>query len=103
MVPLAAIVRTLMQPQFPLAARSPFARASRFSSRGFTMLELLVVLGILALLAPLAITNVTGIFGGAQEDTAKIFVNQTLKNSLFQYRLHMSDYPSTAEGLKSLI
>jgi general secretion pathway protein G len=97
------IVRTRMQPQSPSRAMKPLARASRFSVRGFTMLELLVVLGILALLASLAISNVTGIFGGAQKDTAKIFVNQTLKTSLVSYRIYMSDYPSTAEGLQALL
>jgi type II secretory pathway pseudopilin PulG len=34
------------------------------------MMELLVVLAILGLLAGLAISNVTGIFGGAQASTA---------------------------------
>jgi general secretion pathway protein G len=97
------ILRPRMQPQSPSRSQAVFARATRFNSRGFTMLELLVVLGILALLATLAISNVTGIFGGAQEDTARLFVNQTLKNSLVQYKIHMSDYPSTAEGLKALI
>jgi general secretion pathway protein G len=67
------------------------------------MLELLVVLGILALLASLAIVNVTGIFGGAQASTAQVFVKETMKTSLFTYRLHMGDYPSTAEGLHALI
>lgn len=67
------------------------------------MLELLVVLGILALLATLAITNVTGIFGDAQSRTADLFVKQSAKTSLFTYRLHMGDYPSTAEGLQALV
>ena len=67
------------------------------------MMELLVVLAILALLAGLAISNVTGIFGGAQTQTAEIFVKQTLQTPLFTYRMHMHDYPSTAEGLQALI
>ncbi|MEO7414565.1 MAG: type II secretion system major pseudopilin GspG [Opitutaceae bacterium] len=92
-----------MLPQTPSPAIPLVARASRLNSRGFTMLELLVVLGILALLATLAITNVTGIFGGAQKDTAEIFVKQTLKTTLVSYRLNMSDYPSTAEGLQALV
>lgn len=67
------------------------------------MMELLVVLGILALLATLAITNVTGIFGGAQTSTASLFVKESMKTSLFSYRLHMGDYPSSAEGLQALV
>lgn len=103
MVRIHRIVRTRMQPQSFRRAMKPLARSPRFNSRGFTMLELLVVLGILALLATLAISNVTGIFGGAQKDTAKIFVNQTLKTSLISYRIHTSDFPSTAEGLQVLV
>lgn len=67
------------------------------------MMELLVVLAILGLLAGLAITNVQGIFGGAQVNTAQLFVKQTMKTSLFTYRMSMSDYPSTAEGLQALV
>lgn len=66
------------------------------------MMELLVVLAILGLLAGLAISNVTGIFGGAQEQTAKLFVKESMKTSLFAYRMSMSDYPSTADGLQAL-
>jgi general secretion pathway protein G len=67
------------------------------------MMELLVVIGILALLATLAISNVTGIFGGAQTSTAQLFVNESMTNSLFTYRLHVGDYPSTSEGLGALM
>lgn len=67
------------------------------------MMELLVVLAILGLLAGLAINNVQGIFGGAQANTAQLFVKQTMKTSLFTYRMSMSDYPSTAEGLAALV
>lgn len=75
----------------------------RAASRGFTMMELLVVLAILGLLAGLAISNVTGIFGGAQASTAQLFVKESMKTSLFTYRMTMGDYPSTADGLQALI
>jgi general secretion pathway protein G len=67
------------------------------------MMELLVVLAILGLLAGLAITNVQGIFGGAQQNTAQLFVKETMKTSLFTYRMTMGDYPSTADGLQALL
>jgi len=97
------IVPTRMQPNSPTRALKTFGRASRINSRGFTMMELLVVLAILALLATLTITSVGSSLGNAQTATAKLFVNTTLKNPLFQYRVSMSDYPSTADGLKVLI
>ena len=78
-------------------------RFARSLVRAFTMMELLVVLAILGLLAGLAISNVTGIFGDAQKSTAQIFVKESLKTSLFTYRMRMGSYPSTAEGLQALI
>jgi general secretion pathway protein G len=79
------------------------SRAARSAVRGFTMMELLVVLAILGLLAGLAITQLGGIFGGAQASTAQIFVKDTMKTPLFTYRMTMGDYPSTADGLQSLV
>lgn len=67
------------------------------------MMELLVVIGILALLATLAITNVAGIFGGAQTDTTRLFVKESMSSPLMSYRLSMGDYPTTAEGLQALM
>ena len=72
-------------------------------AHGFTLLEILVVLAIIGLLAGLAITNVDKIFGGAQADTTRLFVNQTMKTNLTTYRIHMGSYPSTSEGLQALI
>lgn len=61
------------------------------------------MLAIIGLLAGLAITNVDKIFGGAQAETTRLFVNQTLKTSLTSYRIHMGNYPTTAEGLQALV
>ena len=74
-----------------------------WSKKAFTMMELLVVLAILALLAGLAISNVGGIFGGAQVTTAQLFVKESMKSPLFTYRMHMGDYPTTSDGLQALI
>lgn len=90
-----------MSPIIPSSARS---RRTVFSGRAaFTLLEILVVLAIIGLLAGLAITNVDKIFGGAQGTTAQLFVRESMKTSLTAYRIHMGDYPSTAEGLQALI
>lgn len=66
------------------------------------MMELLVVIGILALLATLAISNVGSFFGEAQTSTTSLFVKESMSSPLMGYRLHMGDYPSTAEGLAAL-
>jgi general secretion pathway protein G len=96
------IVLPVMHP--PLSPFTRFARNRRLTlRRGFTLLEILVVLAIIGLLAGLAITNVDKIFGGAQLSTVKIFVKESMKTSLTSYRIHMGDYPSTSDGLQALI
>ena len=70
--------------------------------RGFTLVEILVVLAIIALLMGLTISHFGNLFGGAQTDVAKLMVNQSLKTPLLAYRLQMGDYPSTDEGLQAL-
>jgi general secretion pathway protein G len=70
--------------------------------RGFTLLEILVVIAIIGLLAGITIANVGGLFGSSQTSIAKIFVTQSIKTSLLSYRLQMGDYPSTEEGLQAL-
>lgn len=71
--------------------------------RAFTLLEIMIALAILGLLVGLAVTNLEGVFGGAQSSTAKLFVSESIKLPLTSYRIHMGDYPSTAEGLQALV
>lgn len=70
--------------------------------RGFTLIEILVVITIIGLLAGLTIVNMDKIFGSSGVSVAKIFVTQSVKTPLFTYRLAMGDYPSTEEGLQAL-
>jgi general secretion pathway protein G len=73
------------------------------SIRGFTLLEVIIMVGILALLAGLLITKTEGIFGNSQRAVARIFVRDSLKTSLERYRMDMGGYPTSAEGLTVLI
>lgn len=82
------------------SSRSLRRRAQR---RGFTLLEILVVLAIIGLLVGLAVKNVDKIFGDSQASIAKIFVNDSIKTGLVRYRIDLGDYPSTTEGLDALV
>ena len=85
---------------FPVSRpRRPLVASRR---RGFTLLEILVVLAIIGLLVGVLVKNVGGGFTSGQAATAKIFVNSTAQTCLVRYRIDMGDYPSTTEGLEAL-
>ena len=73
------------------------------SKKGFTVLEILMVLAIIALLAGVLLVGLGGVFEGAQEDIAKTFVTQVMKTPLMRYKMHMGGFPSTQEGLNALL
>ena len=70
---------------------------------GFTLMEMLIVLGIIGLLMGILVVGFGNITSGAEEQTAGIFVNQTIKAPLQAYRMHMGGYPSTEAGLGALL
>ena len=75
---------------------------SRTARRGFTLLEILVVLAIIGLLVGVLVKQVGGGFSSGQSSTAKIFVQSSAQTMLVRYRMDMGDYPSTADGLEAL-
>lgn len=70
--------------------------------RGFTLLELLVVLGIIALLATVAAPQVLQYLGKARTETAKAQVS-AISTALELYALDNGGFPAQQAGLSALI
>jgi general secretion pathway protein G len=69
---------------------------------GYTLLELLVVLGIIALLVGFVAPNVLSYLGRAKVNAANVQM-KNVAAALDLYRLDVGAYPSEAEGLDALI
>lgn len=74
----------------------------RSRQRGFTLMELLVVLAILGLLMSLVGPRVLNQLGGAKTKTTGIQIKD-LEQSLEMYKLDVGRFPSTEEGLAALV
>ncbi|MFM8588890.1 MAG: type II secretion system major pseudopilin GspG [Limnohabitans sp.] len=77
-------------------------RTLRRPTRGFTLIELMVVLAIIGVLAALIVPNVLGRADEARVTAARTDVGQ-LMQALKLYRLDNQRYPSNEQGLQALI
>lgn len=71
-------------------------------SRGFSLVELLVVLVILGLLIGIVAPNFMGRAEQSRGEVAKVQI-ENLHSALKTYRLDVGRYPSTEQGLASLM
>jgi general secretion pathway protein G len=77
-------------------------RARSRTDSGYTLLELLVVLGILAVLTAIATPQLMGYFGKAKTQSAEIQI-QNIGTALEMYYMENGSYPSASIGLKALV
>lgn len=77
-------------------------KAIRPAERGFTLLELLVVLAILGLLAAIVGPQVIKYLGSSKTQAAQVQA-KNIAAALQLYRLDAGRYPTTQEGLGALV
>ena len=86
----------------PVSAR-PEHVEGRAAERGMTLIEIMVVMVILGLIAAAVAVNVVGASGRARTDRAKTDVQNIASQGVDAYRVMKGRYPTTEEGIPSLI
>lgn len=81
--------------------RPAASRSTRAEARGFTLLELLVVLVIIGLLAGIVAPQYFAQIGKSNTKVAKAQI-ESFGQALDQYRLDNGHYPTTEQGLTAL-
>jgi general secretion pathway protein G len=71
-------------------------------SKGFTLLEILMVIALLSVVITFLARNIFPQFSRGKIDAAKIQMRQ-LDGDLDRYRLDCNRYPTTAQGINSLL
>ena len=77
-------------------------RTRRMRERGYSLLELLVVLAILGLIIAMAAPRAIGYFEASKAKTAKIQI-ANIAAALDIYYLSHGSYPAEQQGLKALV
>jgi general secretion pathway protein G len=92
----------IAQSNIPLVQRARQTAVVKAVAKGFTLIEIMVVIAILGIMAAVVVPKLVG-----HTDTAKISAAKqdiaNLKQALILYKLDNHNYPTTEQGLQALV
>jgi general secretion pathway protein G len=77
-------------------------QAIKATQKGFTLIEVLIVLSIIAMMFGMVIASLDGVDYGASKDVVKGDM-KSISTSLDRYKLNVKTYPSSNDGLEELV
>ena len=69
--------------------------------KGFTLVEILIVLALIGIVAGLTMSNIGAIFGGSKVKAAQQWVNSTGEAYVTSYLTLVGEYPNTLADLQT--
>jgi general secretion pathway protein G len=72
-------------------------------SRGFTLIEIMLVVIIIGILVAMIVPNISGRSEQARKTAARTDIESNLSTALDLYRMDVGQYPTTEQGLDALI
>ena len=74
-----------------------------FQRRGFTLIEIMLVVIIIGILVAMIVPNIAGRSEQARKTAARTDIESNLSTALDLYRMDVGQYPTTEQGLSALI
>lgn len=74
-----------------------------FQKRGFTLIEIMLVVIIIGILVAMIVPNIAGRSEQARITAARTDIDSNISTALDLYRMDVGQYPTTEQGLAALI